>query len=216
MCVTDGEAALSPLCLIVPGLGNSGAGHWQTIWEQQRHDCLRVQLGMWDDPIRNVWISRIDQAVAAAQGPVVLVGHSLGCHAILWWARLLGAAVPGNVVGALLVAPPDVDRSGAHPALVRFAPTPAAALPFPAIVVASSDDPWSDFERTEELAVRWGADFVLLEGEGHINAASGLGEWPEGQEYLERLLDARPSSHAERPVDVRHLRVIDSRAVTSA
>ncbi len=214
--MTDGEAALSPLCLIVPGLGNSGAGHWQTIWEQQRHDCLRVQLGLWDDPIRNVWISRIDQAVAAAQGPVVLVGHSLGCHAILWWARLLGKAVPGNVVGALLVAPPDTDRSGAHPALARFAPTPQAALPFPAIVVASSDDPWGDFERTEELAACWGADFVLLEGEGHINAASGLGEWPEGQEYLERLLDARPSPLAGRRVDVSHLRAIDARATTSA
>jgi predicted alpha/beta hydrolase family esterase len=151
---------------------------------------------MWDDPVRNVWISRIDQAVGAAQGPVVLVGHSLGCHAILWWARLLESAVPGNVVGALLVAPPDADRGDRHPALARFAPTPQAMLPFPAIVVASSDDPWSDPDRTDELAAGWGAEFVLLEGEGHINAASGLGDWPEGQDYLERLLDARWGSPA--------------------
>ena len=67
--MTDGELGLSPLCLIVPGLGDSGPGHWQTIWERERHDCLRVQLGVWDDPNRNVWISRIDQAVGAAQGP---------------------------------------------------------------------------------------------------------------------------------------------------
>ncbi len=190
--MTDGELSLSPVCLIVPGLGNSGAGHWQTIWEQQRHDCLRVQLGMWDDPVRNVWISRIDQAVSAAQGPVLLVAHSLGCHAVLWWTRLLGDSVPGNVVGALLVAPPDVDRSDAAPTLKRFAPTPQAILPFPTIVVASTDDPWCEAERTEELAARWGAEFVLLEGEGHINATSGLGDWREGQDLLEGLLDARP------------------------
>jgi predicted alpha/beta hydrolase family esterase len=192
MRMIDGAFSLSPLCLIVPGLGDSGAGHWQTAWERQRHDCLRVQLGMWDDPVRNVWISRIGQVVSATQGPVVLVAHSLGCQAVLWWARLLGNAVPGNVVGALLVAPPDVDRSDAPDVLRRFAPTPQTLLPFPTTVVASSDDPWCDADRAEELAARLGAEFVLLEGEGHINAASGLGDWSEGQDLLERLLDARP------------------------
>lgn len=190
--MTEGELGLSPLCLLVPGLGDSGSGHWQTIWEQERHDCLRVELGVWDNPNRNVWISRIDQAVATAQGPVVLVAHSLGCQAILWWASLLGEDVRGNVVGALLVAPPDVDRADADPRVARFAPAPTVRLPFPAIVVASSDDPWCEAEHAREQAAAWGAAFELLEGEGHINAASGLGAWHEGQELLERLLDGRP------------------------
>lgn len=190
--MTEGEFCLSPLCLTIPGLGNSGSGHWQTIWETERHDCLRVQLGVWDDPIRNVWISRIDQAVSAAQGPVVLVAHSLGCHAVLWWASLLGQDISGNVVGALLVAPPDVDRIGADPRIARFAPAPAAILPFPAIVVASSDDPWCRPARSEELAAGLGAHFVSLDRVGHINADSGLDVWRDGQDLLDRLLDARP------------------------
>ena len=197
--MTDGERALSPVCLIVPGLGNSGAGHWQTIWEQKRHDCQRVQLGLWDDPNRNVWISRLDHAVRGVQGPVVLVAHSLGCHAVLWWARLLGSAVPGNVVGALLVAPPDVDLAGVPDALARFAPTPRQILPFPALVVASSDDPYCDADRAAELAAGWAAGFVLLEGEGHINAASGLSHWTEGQDLLAALLDGRPQGRASGP-----------------
>jgi len=191
--MTDGELDLSPLCLTVPGLGGSGPGHWQTIWERERHDCLRIELGVWDNPNRNVWISRVDQAIAAAQGPVVLVAHSLGCHAVLWWASLLGEDVRANVVGALLVAPPDVDRAGTDSRVARFAPAPSALLPFPAIVVASNDDPWCDAGRSRELAGAWGADFELVEGEGHINAASGLGAWREGQDLLERLLDNRPT-----------------------
>jgi predicted alpha/beta hydrolase family esterase len=194
--MTEGELGLSPLCLIVPGLHDSGPGHWQTIWERERHDCVRVQLGMWSDPVRNVWISRIDQAVGAAQGPVVLVAHSLGCHAVLWWASLLGENAPSNVVGALLVAPPDVDRLGADRRVERFAPAPKSILPFPTTVVASSDDPWSAAERSEELAAAWGADFVLLDQAGHINAESGFGSWREGQDLLERLLDVRPRSAA--------------------
>src|SRR3546814_2327931 len=42
----------SPLVLTVPGLNNSGPGHWQTIWETTRNDCERVDLGMWDRPHR--------------------------------------------------------------------------------------------------------------------------------------------------------------------
>ncbi|WP_442678371.1 RBBP9/YdeN family alpha/beta hydrolase [Sphingomonas sp. ASY06-1R] len=191
--MASSESGLSPLCLMVPGLGNSGPGHWQTIWENERPDCVRVELGMWNDPTRNIWISRIDQAVAAAQGPVVLVGHSLGCHAILWWASLLGEDVRGNVAGALLVAPPDVDRPSADPRLTPFAPAPQSLLPFPARLVASTDDPWCAPEQSIELAGAWGADCLLLDHVGHINADSGLGAWREGQDLLEELLDARPT-----------------------
>src|SRR3546814_6249886 len=47
----------APLCLIVPGLNNSGPSHWQTLWEQSRPDCERVDLGMWSRPHRNHWRS---------------------------------------------------------------------------------------------------------------------------------------------------------------
>jgi uncharacterized protein len=191
-----GERRLSPLTLLVPGLGNSGPGHWQTIWERERHDCLRVQLGMWDDPHRNVWISRIDQAVGAAQGPVVLAAHSLGCLAVAWWSTLLGDALPRNVVGALLVALPDAGRDGTDPRVARFGPLPRSPLPFRTIVVASSDDPWCELDCSRDLAACWGANHVTLAGRGHINAASGLGDWPQGQELLEGLLQGLPRGPA--------------------
>jgi uncharacterized protein len=184
-----GERRLSPLALLVPGLGNSGPDHWQTLWERERHDCLRVQLGMWDEPHRNVWISRIDQAVGAAQGRVVLVAHSLGCLAVAWWASLMGEAVARNVVGALLVAPPDAERPGIDPRVGRFGPIPRSPLPFRTVVVSGSNDPWGDADRTADFAVGWAAEHVVLPGAGHINADSRLGGWTYGQTLLDRLLD---------------------------
>lgn len=181
----------SPVCLTVPGLGGSGPGHWQTLWEKERHDCERIELGCWDEPIRNVWISRIDQAVGAAQAPVVLVAHSLGCLAVAWWASLLGEAAAGPVKGALLVAPPDVNRAS-DARLGRFGPCPRTILPFPSIVVASHDDPYSSFERSREMASDWLSDFVDAGEVGHINAQSGLGAWTDGQHLLELLIDGGP------------------------
>lgn len=180
--------AHDPVCLIVPGLDNSGPDHWQTIWEGQRSDCRRVDCGRWSDPDPILWTSRLDAAVARADCPVVLVAHSLGCLTIAWWAAQAGRATR-PIVGALLVAPPDVDRAEAHPLVRRFAPAPRSPLPFPSILVASRDDQYGRFERLGELAESWGSDFVDAGHKGHINAASGIGAWPDGQRLLQCLID---------------------------
>jgi len=188
----------SPLILTVPGLGGSGPSHWQTLWEQSRPDTTRVELGMWDAPHRNAWITKLDQAIRQAQAPVVLAAHSLGCLAVAWWAELAGQQFGAPVAGALLVAPADVDRDGAPEALSTFRPTPTKPLPFPSILVSSSDDPWVASHRSRELANAWGSFHVDAGPQGHLNAASGIGWWEEGQALLDRVLDAA-SDRGGRP-----------------
>jgi predicted alpha/beta hydrolase family esterase len=180
----------SPVVLTVPGLGGSGPSHWQTLWEQSRPDTHRVELGMWDSPHRNAWVTKLDQAIRAAQAPVVLAAHSLGCLAVAWWVELASQPFGWPVAGALLVAPADVDRAGVRRELAGFGPTPARPLPFPSIVVASSDDPWVTIDKARALAGGWGSLFVDSGPQGHLNAASGIGWWEEGQALLDRVLDA--------------------------
>lgn len=186
-----------PRILTVPGLDGSGPAHWQTIWERTRTDTVRVELGQWALPHRNSWISRLDQAIRAARGPVVLVAHSLGCMAVAWWGMY--ASQPRNwpVAAALLVAPADVDRPDTSERIKPFAPAPRGSLPFRSVVVASSDDPWMTSEHARGLAIDWGSRFVDAGALGHINADSGLGAWTEGQALLEELIDpaeARPAA----------------------
>ena len=70
------DLSVRPTILTVPGLGGSGPAHWQTLWENGRPDTARIELGMWDRPHRNAWVTKIDQAVAGARAPVILVGSS--------------------------------------------------------------------------------------------------------------------------------------------
>ena len=91
-----------PLTLLVPGLHDSGPGHWQTLWETSRPDARRVELGMWDDPHRNTWVNQLNLAIHRANRPVVLVAHSLGCLAVAWWAEYEQPAHGVPVIGALL------------------------------------------------------------------------------------------------------------------
>jgi uncharacterized protein len=45
-------------------------------------------------------------------------------------------------------------------------------------------------ERAEYFAECWGARLVNIGPAGHINAASGHGEWVEGMEILETLVSS--------------------------
>lgn len=184
-------AMIRPVILTVPGLLGSEDGHWQTLWERERADTRRIDLGDWEDPNRAVWMSRIDQAVTAAHGPVVLVAHSLGCQAVTWWANAIGVSGVATVLGAMLVAPPATDRPDLDPRIARFADEPRRALPFVSLVIASEDDPYATIRESQSLARQWGAGLVNIGQAGHINARSGLGSWPEGQRVAELLRDTR-------------------------
>jgi uncharacterized protein len=181
--------ARTPTCLTLPGLDGSCADHWQTRWEIERPGIDRVDLGNWSHPTRNAWISRLDRKLAQTRGPVVLIAHSLSCHLVAWWAQLAGEAASRPVAGAMLVAPPDLDRVQIDARIADFAPVPRAVLPFPAVVVASQNDPWCSFARAKEMAGNWLAAFCDAGEGGHLNVASGLGSWPGGQAVLDHLLD---------------------------
>jgi serine hydrolase len=172
--------------LVLPGLGGSGPEHWQTRWEACESMCARVQQREWERPDLADWLSAVDEALAAGEGPVVLVAHSLACALVAHGAR---RAAWSSVVGALLVAPADVDSpTRTPPETWGFSPMPTEPLPFAATVVSSQDDPFVALERARELARRWGAEFVDAGAVGHINATSDLGDWPEGRRLLRALV----------------------------
>ena len=192
-------ADTEPLVLIVPGLNNGGPGHWQTAWERELPHAARVELGAWDDPHRNTWVNQLNLAIYKARRPVILVAHSLACHVVSWWAEYERPPSDGPVLGALLVAPPEVEKNGIDGRLARFAPVMKNPLPFPSVVVASRDDPYIGFGRARRLARIWKSRFVDAGWLGHINAESGLGAWLFGQRLLDRLIAA---AHERRsPVD---------------
>lgn len=169
--------------LLVPGWKDSGPGHWQTLWEQQLPNARRLRQRDWEHPERGEWLATLSAAVDQATSPVLLIAHSLGC--------LISASLPvplrGKVAGALLVAPADVERPHAPACLQSFAPVPRQPLPFQSVVVASDDDPYCRLERAHQFAQDWGSRLVVLEQAGHINADSGLGQWPQGLKLLGAL-----------------------------
>ncbi len=171
--------------LIQPGLNNSGPQHWQSLWQQRHPEYERVEQENWDQPQLSDWLATLQRYLAQSDAPTVIVAHSLGSIAT---AHLVARGLGRNLVGLLLVAPADVERVDAPAEVRNFAPLPLGELAIPSIVVASDDDPYCNWARSEQLAQAWGSELVRLNAAGHINADSGFGEWPEGQAILQGLL----------------------------
>src|SRR6218665_4217144 len=94
--------------LLLPGWQNSGPGHWQSLW-QARHGYRRVEQHDWLRPLRGDGTARLEETVVDADGPVLLVAHSLGCILAAWWAAPSAHTPPGQ--GPMLFPPRHVSRA---------------------------------------------------------------------------------------------------------
>jgi uncharacterized protein len=170
--------------LLLPGWLDSGPGHWQTLWEAQHADTRVVQSD-WLWPKRGDWMARLEEVLLGDERPALLAAHSLGCQLVAAWAA--HSRHSARVHGALLVAPPDLERKDMPPNLHPWRPIVRRRLPFAAMVVTSSDDPFCAPERSALMARDWGAQAVTVGARGHVNSESGLGDWPAGRALLDEF-----------------------------
>jgi predicted alpha/beta hydrolase family esterase len=180
--------------LIVPGLRDHVAEHWQTLLQAELPGSHAVE------PLRENGLScparveAIEHAIAQIDGPVILVAHSAGCLMTVHWARTHRATAVERIRGALLVTPPDLsatwpDKYPSPQSLLEhgWSPMPRDPLPFPTIVAASSNDPLATEEAVRAMAACWGARLLELGAVGHMNPASGFGPWPVAETLIEQL-----------------------------
>ncbi|HEY0744482.1 MAG TPA: alpha/beta hydrolase [Chryseosolibacter sp.] len=168
---------------ILPGLGNSGEGHWQTIWERD-FSFKRIHQRDWDTPDREEWVDTIQHELNQYDpSSVILVGHSLACSTVVYWSQ----KYPTKIKGALLVAPSDTESEVYPPGTTGFKPMPLTKLPFRSTVISSTNDMYVTVERANHFANAWGSKLILLPDAGHINVAAGFGKWPGGLDFLRQL-----------------------------
>ncbi|MFT5963834.1 MAG: putative alpha/beta hydrolase family esterase [Flavobacterium sp.] len=180
------ENSINYTLLIVPGLGDSGKEHWQNFWLNKYENSRKVIQNNWDQPILVDWLNKLNEAIAAIDGKIIIVAHSLAAVLVAHWSTTNNTQ---KIAGALLVAAADVDsRSHTPEETWNFSPIPTSKLDYPSVVVTSSNDPYISVERAQFLAVQWGSAFVNIGPKGHLNSDSQLEYWEEGQAILKSLL----------------------------
>ncbi len=186
--------------IVVPGIDNSGAEHWQSRWQRAwGGGADRIRPASWTRPEIDDWLAALDRAVGTdpatvadatvSAGPVdiVLVAHSLGCLAVARWLREAGRTGAERVRGAFLVAPPDTDGPEFPAAACGFA-VADGPIPVPAVMVTSDDDRYCTPAAADRLAAGWAVPRIGVGRLGHLNSASGLGDWPAGRDLFTAFL----------------------------
>jgi len=189
----------APTILIVPGLREHVAEHWQSLlaWRLPR---VRSVSPMGRENLDcAARVEALEQEIKSIDGPVILVAHSGGVITVVHWARTQRRPV----LGALLATPPDFERPmpAGYPTMealgaAGWLPVPRELLPFPSIVAASRNDPLARTERVAELARAWGSRFVDIGAAGHLNPASGYGAWPRAQAFIRELAALKAGAFA--------------------
>jgi predicted alpha/beta hydrolase family esterase len=176
--------------LLVPGLRDHVANHWQTYLAGEIPNAVTVAPLTEQRLSRTARVEALDAALQSIEGEVVIVAHSAGVLMVAHWAL----APTRSVRGALLATPADVERPlppgyPSHDELEAngWLPTPRVRLPFPSILAASGNDPLCAYGKAAELADAWGSELLNAGRVGHLNPASGYGPWPEARGLVDRL-----------------------------
>lgn len=180
----------TPTLLIVPGLRDHVAQHWQTLLENKLPNAVSVAPLEHDKLSCAARVAALDAALAKISGPVILVAHSAGVMITVHWAR----QHQRQIRGALLAAPADLESPlpEGYPTLQQirdngWLPAPRESLPFPSIVAASTTDPLGNFDRIAQYARDWNSRLVDIGACGHLNPAAGFGEWPLAETLIAEL-----------------------------
>jgi uncharacterized protein len=183
-----------PTVLIVPGLRDHVAQHWQTLLVAELPRVVAVPPMGRDNLDCDTRVLAIEHAAQKIEGPLLIVAHSGGVVMVAHWAQ----QTRRPVLGALLAAPPDFERPmpEGYPTQADldrggWLPVPCKRLPFRSIVAASRNDPLARFERAEQLARDWGSQLVDLGEVGHLNPAAGFGPWPRAHDLIAQLRAAK-------------------------
>jgi hypothetical protein len=172
--------------LVVPGLDGGAAGHWLSWLEGVLADTRRVGQNDLSSLELSQWASAVSAELEQCREPVTIVAHGFGCLAAL----CASISHPGRIESALLVAPFDPDA-------LRLAwMLPEEPLSFPAVIAASSNDPYLRSSKAAFWANYWSCDLIDLGRSGSVDPASGFGAWPA---VLEILDDVRNSPRTRLP-----------------
>ena len=130
------------------------------------------------EPVIESWVAKLKELVTEPNN-AILVGHSIGCQAILRYLEGLGSKE--KVAGVVFIAPwftltlgDEESQEVAEPWLTTTIDDSAVQKHVSTITaIFSDDDPYVPMENVEFFKHRLGADVILEHGRGHFTADDG-------------------------------------------
>lgn len=150
-----------------------------------------------EKPIIETWIAKLHEVVGdEINNNVILLGHSIGCQAILRY--LAGLGTPGLLSGLVFVAPwlkvsgleTEDENNIAKPWLETTLNNQKILEHIPQnkfTAIFSDNDPFVPKENWEQFEHVFGAKVIIESGKGHFTADDGIVSLPSALEAVLKM-----------------------------
>ncbi len=147
-----------------------------------------------DEPDKDSWVTYLAQTVGIPDSETYLIGHSIGCKAIM---RYLESLPENNQIGGVIFVASWLtlthmeDRTDDEKRVVTNWSNPPynfekiKNIGNKFVAIFSDDDPEVPLENTEVFEKEFGAKIIIESGKGHFSDDAGIKELPV---VLEELL----------------------------
>lgn len=175
---------------IIHGWGGKPNEHWlpwlQQELERKHFTVLQPAMPKTDHPRIRAWVSHLKKTVGKPDKDTYLIGHSIGCQAIL---RFLACLPKGKRVGGVILVAPwmtltmtalNIDEKMiAKPWLTTpLAWNSVREKSTSWLAIFSDNDPWIPLANIAIFKKHLGARTVILHKKGHFLAEDGVTSIP--------------------------------------
>jgi len=148
-----------------------------------------------DNPKLSEWLPALKNAIGQPDEELYLIGHSLGCAAIM---RYLESLSDGKKIGGVVFVA-GFDKNVGYDEIQSFFKTPIdlakvkAGVKHGFVAIHSDDDPYVDLKYAEVFKSKLGAEIIIKHNAKHFSGAiedeEACLELPELTKGIEKLLN---------------------------
>jgi len=178
---------------IIHGWGADSKSDWipwlKKELENKNFEVFTPDMPNTDGPVIENWLSKFQELLPSPDENCILIGHSIGCQAIMRYLESLEDKVVNKII---LVAPwfnlkglNDKELLVAKPwieALIDFDKVKSATKEI--ICLFSDNDPVVPIEDEKLFKKRLDAETIIFNNKGHFNGEDGIIEIPEILEFI--------------------------------
>lgn len=148
------------------------------------YEVLVPEMPDIDTPVIERWVNKIAEVVGKPDINTYLVGHSIGCQAILRYLETIDTPVGGAVFVAGWFNLKNLESPEVEEIAKPWIETPIdlekvkTVLPKSTLII-SDNDPFGCFEENKVRFSELGSKIITIHKAGHISAEDGFVELPE-------------------------------------
>lgn len=176
--------------IIVHGWSDNPEGSWFPWLKRKLEEKgMKVEVPAMPDtdiPKIDAWVKKLEETIGKPDRDTFLVGHSIGCQAIMRYLEKTNAKVGGILFVAGWFTLKDLgndEKIIAKPWLETKIDTDKVKTNR-IIAIFCDDDPYVPISEAETFKKRLGCETITVTGKGHFSGEDGVTDLPEALEAI--------------------------------